>query len=129
MPSPQERREEYRLAVGVPARLQMLGASGGTGPELALRLVELSAGGCRIVDPPRLLRPGTRWRAALELPDGEPPLRLVLEVLGRRPGPTPTWGCRFLEVGEEEQARIRRYLYRVYAASRQRGRASEPSLS
>jgi hypothetical protein len=96
-------------------------ASDGTAPWLLLQTVDLSAGGCRLRDPHRLLAAGAALAGALRLDDGEAGLACRLRVLSPRPSDLdapPEWGARFEGLDESGRSRIRRRLHGAYRDAR-----------
>ncbi|MBD3337006.1 MAG: hypothetical protein GF355_15945 [Candidatus Eisenbacteria bacterium] len=120
-----QRRAEFRLPVSCALKARPMGARRhGEGPWLRLKTLDLSAGGCRILDPHRVLGAGLLLCGRLDLRDDAPPLRCRVKILGARPAPDPekaAWGATFIGLEEDGQARIRR---RLHAAYRRRRRSS-----
>jgi c-di-GMP-binding flagellar brake protein YcgR len=87
-----------------------------TAPEIRIfRLADLSGGGCLCLDPEGLLRSGRVYAASLDLHDGEPALRVNVEVV--RGGISlgyPSAGLRFVTLAEKHRERIMRTLFREH---------------
>jgi c-di-GMP-binding flagellar brake protein YcgR len=97
-------------------------------------LVNLSGGGCLLLDPEGLLKPDTVYEGRLHTGDDQPPLVLQSAVVRRtqfRGGPAA--GLRFVALKEKDRQRIIAALFREYrrimARRRQRAlaHASGPS--
>ncbi|MBM3316961.1 MAG: PilZ domain-containing protein [Candidatus Eisenbacteria bacterium] len=132
-----QRRAFFRLPGRWPVTIRPVsgGARGPAGDaECRAEAFDLSAGGMllgRTAGGP--LSPGTRLGVAIDLADGAAPLTATAEVVreqtGARRGQTRLWGCRFCDLGYEDERRILRRLHALYRERLQRGATPADALA
>lgn len=119
-----QRRSFFRLGANIPVAIEPLAPLPGTpppGPPCQGVSVNLSGGGL-LLESTELYPEGALLELSLEIPDGRPAARTRAEVVrdgGRAtPGARATWflGVEFLDIAEELQERITRYIYLLQRA-------------
>jgi c-di-GMP-binding flagellar brake protein YcgR len=123
-----QRRSFFRLGANVPIQIDPVSPLPGTpppGPPSRGVSVNLSGGGL-LMESPELYPEGAILDLALEIPDGEAPAPVRVEVIrdaGRAsPGARATWflATEYLTIHEESKDRITRYIYLLQRAVQDR---------
>ena len=122
-----QRRSFFRLGANVPVGIEPISPLPGSpppGPPCEGTSVNLSGGGL-LLESPELYPEGSILELALSIPDDEPPASVRAEVIrdaGRAsPGARSTWflATEFLDLEDEVQERITRYIYLLQRAVRE----------
>ncbi len=128
-----QRRSFFRLGANVPLKIEPRAPIPGTpppGPASSGVTVNLSGGGL-LMESPELYPEGALLDLALEIPDGSPPAMARCEVIrdaGRAsPGARATWflAVEFLQLDDDAQDRITRYIYLLQRAIQDGGTGAE----
>ena len=114
-----QRRGFFRLGANVPLEIDPISLLPGNpppGPPSRGVTVNLSGGGL-LMESPELYPDGSVLDLSLDIPDGQPPLPIRVEVLrdaGRAsPGARATWvlAVEFLRIDDASLERVTRYIY------------------